>query len=332
MPIRQDAEGRWHVDLCVRRQRVHRKLPEGATENDAKRLDAELRVALSRNTAPVVPGDPLILDLLAHYAETHAPAALRSADTAKHHAVRVGQLAAGYRASQARQLAAHVVEKMRPHYQVGTINRSLGTLKRALTLAWERGATSENWGAHVKRLPEHNERTVYLTPAQVQKIAGRASENVRAAIWIALLTGARRSEVCKIQREDIGRDSILIHAGNTKTLKTRTVPIVPALRPWLKYLPLPITYEGIKSGFRRAREDAGMPHVHYHDLRHSCASILLSLGVDLYTISKILGHSSIKTTERYAHLQVKAQRAALGKLGRYTQPYTRKTKAARKAA
>jgi site-specific recombinase XerD len=107
---------------------------------------------------------------------------------------------------------------------------------------------------------------------------------------------------------------------------------VPALRPWLKYLPLPITYEGIKSGFRRAREDAGMPHVHYHDLRHSCASILLSLGVDLYTISKILGHSSIKTTERYAHLQVKAQRAALGKLGRYTQPYTRKTKAARKAA
>ncbi len=316
MPIRQDAQGRWHVDLCVRRQRVHRKLPPGATENDAKRLDAELRVALSRNSAPIVPGDPLILDLLAHYAETHAPAALRSADTAKHHAVRIGQLAAGYRASQARQFAAHVVQTMRAHYAVGTINRSLGTLKRALTLAWERGATSENWGAHVKRLPEHNQRDVYLTPAQVQKIASHASENVRAAIWIALLTGARRGEVCKIQREDISRDSILIRAGNTKTLKTRSVPIVPALRPWLKHLPLAINYEGLKTGFRRAREAAGMPHVHFHDLRHSCASIMLSVGVDLYTISKILGHSNVRTTERYAHLQVKAQREALNLLGR----------------
>lgn len=239
----------------------------------------------------------------------------RSADTAKHHAVRVGALAAGWRASQARQFAAQVVDAMRPHYAVGTINRSLGTLKRALTLAWERGATRENWGAHVKRLPEHNQRTVYLEPAQVQAIARHASENVRAAIWIALLTGARRGEVCKIQHEDIGRDAILIRAGNTKTLKTRSVPIVPALRPWLKYLPLSISYEGIKSGFRRAREDAGMPHVHFHDLRHSCASILLSLGVDLYTISKILGHASVRTTERYAHLQFGAQRAALRKLG-----------------
>ena len=41
---------------------------------------------------------------------------------------------------------------------------------------------------------------------------------------------------------------------------------------------------------------------------------MLSLGVDLYTISKILGHSTIRTTQRYAHLQVDAQRTALDKL------------------
>ena len=58
-----------------------------------------------------------------------------------------------------------------------------------------------------------------------------------------------------------------------------------------------------------------MPHVHFHDLRHSCASILIGLGVDLYTVSKILGHGSVSTTQRYAHLQVDQQRAALEKLG-----------------
>ena len=40
----------------------------------------------------------------------------------------------------------------------------------------------------------------------------------------------------------------------------------------------------------------------------------LGLGVDLYTISKILGHAYVQTTQRYAHLQVDAQRLALDKL------------------
>lgn len=322
MPYRQDAEGRYHVEHCIRRRRVHRRLPKGATESDAKKLDAELRLALERDAQPVIPGDPTIISLLGMYAEEHAPAELRSPDTAKHHAVRIGQLAHGYKASQARAFAAHAIKKLRPHYAAGTINRSLGTVKRALTLAWESGATAVDFSDHVKLLPENNERDFYLTPEQVAEIANHASDNVRAAIWIALLTGARRGEVCKIQAADIGKDSILLRAGNTKTYKTRSVPLVPALRPWLKYLPLPITYEGVKSGFRRAREKADMPFIHFHDLRHSCAAMLLKLGVDLYTVSKILGHSSIKSTERYAHLQMEAQRDALGKLGRYTKIYT----------
>ena len=75
-----------------------------------------------------------------------------------------------------------------------------------------------------------------------------------------------------------------------------------------------MTLYGVQSAWRRARVKAGMPHVNFHDLRHSCASIMLGLGVDLYTISKILGHANIQTTQRYAHLQVDAQREALNKL------------------
>jgi len=68
------------------------------------------------------------------------------------------------------------------------------------------------------------------------------------------------------------------------------------------------------SAFERARLKADMPHVNFHDLRHSCASILVGLGVDLYTVSKILGHSNTQTTQRYAHLQIGQQRNALNKL------------------
>lgn len=247
---------------------------------------------------------------------------LRSPGTAKHHANRIGPWAERYRASQARQCAANIVADMRGHYAPATINRSLGCLKRGLRIAWERGITAEDFSGHVKRLPEHNQREVYLDVPQVQQIAQHASPPVRAAVWVALLTGCRRGEVLAIKPEDIGTDTILIRAGNTKTQRTRTVPIVPALRPWLAQLPLAINYEGLKSGFRRARVKAGMPEVNFHDLRHSCATILLGLEVPLDVVRDILGHTTIKTTERYAHALVHRQRSALEKLGALHQALT----------
>ena len=160
----------------------------------------------------------------------------------------------------------------------------------------------------------NNKREVFLTVDQIRKIAAFCTPIAQAAIWAALLTGARRGELLQIQREHIGRDSITFPASNTKTVRMRVVPIIPALRPWLKYFRLDMTLYGVQSSWRRARVKAGMPHVNFHDLRHSCASIMLGLGVDLYTISKILGHANVQTTQRYAHLQVDAQRLALDKL------------------
>jgi integrase len=110
---------------------------------------------------------------------------------------------------------------------------------------------------------------------------------------------------------------IRIQAGNTKTLRYREVPIVPALRPWLEHLPLPVTFEGVKSGIRRARVKAGLPGIGFHILRHSCATIMLAppINAPLHVVREILGHTSIKTTERYAHVQHAPQRAALEGLG-----------------
>lgn len=245
----------------------------------------------------------------------------RSPKTNQNHAARIAAHVSGFRASDARASASHFVKKARAgKFAVGTINRSLGCMRRGLYLAWERGLTREDYSAQVKALPDHSARETHLSVEQVRTLADAASENVRAAIWIALLTGCRRGEVCQIQAADIGEDSILIRAGNTKTLKTRTVPIFPALRPWLGYLPLAINFEGVKSGFRRAREAVGMGHVQYRDLRRSCGMLLLSLDVPLDVIRDVLGHASIKTTEtHYAHAIVGRQRAALEKLGALTE-------------
>lgn len=318
MPIKQTPAGGYEVSVCVRRVRLHRRLPPGTTARDAKHVESELRIAAARAAGqrkPVVPGDPSLVEVMAAYCKDAEH--LRSPETAKHHARRIGLWVEKYRASDARRCAAHIVADMRGHYAPATINRSLGALKRALRVAWERGHCAEDWSAHVKRLPENNTRDVYLTVEQVGELARHASAQCAAAIWIALLTGCRRGEVLAIQKHMIGKDTITLPAGNTKTLRTRTVPIVPALRPWLAYLPLDMTFEGLKTSFRRARAAAGMPHVRFHDLRHSCATILLSppINAPLHVVREILGHTSIKTTERYAHVMVQPQRDALAALG-----------------
>jgi integrase len=308
-----DKDGRRHVGIMVGGKRLHRKLPEGASAGDAKALESALRGAIKKgDRQPAIPHDPPMTAVLGLYLK-HAEG-LRSPETAKHHANRVGPWAEKYRASEARQCAAAMIRDMREHYATATINRSLGALKRALTLAWERGLTLENYGLHVKRMPEHNLRDMTLSLDQIQLLAEHASESVAAAIWIAIYTGCRRGEILAMRPEDIQDDTITIRAGNTKTLKTRTIPVVPPLRKHLKALPLAINYEGLKTGFRRAREAAEMPWVTFHDLRRSCATLMIQAGVDLFVVSKLLGHSSVTVTQaRYAHLQVSQIRKGLNR-------------------
>lgn len=268
-------------------------------------------------------------EILAIYAE-HSEG-LRSAETSLYHAMRLGPWAAKYKASEAQEFADHVIRdmskkivdektgKMKAAYAPATINRSLACAKKGLALAWRRRLIPENFGLRIENVRVDNKREVFLGVAEVRMIAQHCSEQAQAAIWAALLTGARRGELFQIRREDIGADTIKLPASHTKTLKMRVIPIIPALRPWLKHFPLTISVDGLKSSWRRARVQARMEHVNFHDLRHSCASIMLGLGVDLYTISKILGHSNVQTTQRYAHLQVDAQRAALDKLSALVQ-------------
>lgn len=211
---------------------------------------------------------------------------------------------------------AHIVRDMQGSYKPATINRSLGVLKAALTLAWRERRTAENHGQRIQRLRENNERHTYPSIEVVQAIATHCSAPAQAAIWMALFTGARRAEICRIDpAQHIKGDRLEIPASHTKTQRTRSLPIIAPMRHWLGYFPLRLTVAGLNSAFRRARVKAGYPSVRFHDLRHACASLLIAAGEDLYTVGEILGHTNVQTTRRYAHLQLEKKRSALTRLG-----------------
>lgn len=315
MAVKRNEKGRWIVEFEQRGARIHRRLPEGSTKGDAIRLEAELRTALLETRKAST--EFMLEEAIALYLKSivGAPSEYESRINAR----RIGPWVIGKTAQEAHKAALRFTTDCLPHYKPASINKSLNCLKRGLSLAWINGLTDENYGAKIKRLPENNERMSWLTVDQTAAIAEHCSPPVKAAVWISLLTGARRGEIVKMLPEHISDDSIYIPAENTKTKKGRFVPIVPALRPWLEFVPLGITAAGIDSTFQRAKVKAGLPTARFHDLRHGCATTLVQLGVDLYTVQQILGHSSSRLTQRYAKVQLAAKSDALEKLGSLVQ-------------
>jgi hypothetical protein len=135
---------------------------------------------------PQIPGDPPLTELLADYTERHAHT-LRSPETARYHALRIGRWCDGRRASEARAVASAIAQDMAGHYAPATINRSLGALKKALRMAWERGRVPVDYSGMIQRQAENNARTTWLTLAQVQQLASHASPAVQAASRVSRL-------------------------------------------------------------------------------------------------------------------------------------------------
>ena len=133
-------------------------------------------------------------------------------------------------------------------------------------------------------------------------------------------TGVRCGELVKLRVEDIDSNREVIVVRNGKGQKERLTllgeNLLEKLRNYYRqYRPKEWLFEGIRGpasttvpqkACQRAEQESGVgKHVTPHILRHSFATALLEQGVDLVTISNLLGHSRIKTTELYTHVTLK---------------------------
>jgi len=134
-------------------------------------------------------------------------------------------------------------------------------------------------------------------------------------VAMLILTGARKREVLDAKWEDFDTERKSWRIPMSKSGKARRVPLNQgALNILLSLLNTrksdyvfcnPDTGKPYVSFFHSwdtAREQAGLKDVRVHDLRHSFASLLVNQGRTLYEVQKILGHTQVKTTQRYAHL------------------------------
>ena len=198
-------------------------------------------------------------------------------------------------------------------------NRTLGVLSKMFSLAevWGWRPDGSNPCRHVKRYREH-QRERFLSPEETVRLGEVLREaeaempSAVAAFRLLLLTGCRMSEVRDLRWEYVKDDCIELPDAKTGG---RVVPLGPEARavlaslprdpdnPWVIVGKLPGSHlTDLQRPWRRIRARAGLEDMRIHDLRHSFASRALALGESLTMIGKLLGHTQVQTTARYAHL------------------------------
>lgn len=193
-----------------------------------------------------------------------------------------------------------------------TINRQLSILSAMLNRAKRNGYRVPDF--KIEKVPDHESKPPkYYTSEELQSIF--AADKLHANWWILLAnTGMRLGELHNLKVSDIHKDGIYITSSadaRTKSKKWRKIPLTLAAKEVLKsfdmtqeYLLPRIRKDSIKTRFKRVCVKAQIPHGKHgvHCLRHTFASHLVMAGRPLMVVQKLLGHSSIKTTEQYAHL------------------------------
>ena len=169
----------------------------------------------------------------------------------------------------------------------------------------------------VKEYELNNQRQLFLSKAQAKRLLSEVeiSPNIhlKYIIPMLLLTGARKREVLDATWSDFDTLNNLWTIPITKNGKKRILPITPPLLELLETIPKqskylfasPKTkkpYVSIFNSWNTARIKANLPEVRIHDLRHTYASALVNAKCSLYEVQMLLGHSTAKMTQRYAHL------------------------------
>lgn len=307
MSVRKHGN-RWQVRVRIGGgRRVERTLPPGASRADAYAVENAIRRAQIDAAAGRRP-DASIDDLLDRWlAEEvkHQKSAVRTQQRVNV----LREFTAGKKLSELQAVASQVkTADAKP----ATINRYLSVLRRIGNLA-------EEWelierAPKITLLPEHNQRHVYLTPPEVERLAKKCSAEVGDFVRLAALTGLRRSELLGLTKGNVRGGCIVLDA-RTKTGKPRSIPLTPeAARIAAKRLPWAFGYSTLRNEFEAARKAIRRPDVHLHDLRHTFASWVVQSTGNMKAVRELLGHTTMAMTDRYAHLAPEHLRQVVGGL------------------
>lgn len=231
-----------------------------------------------------------------------------------------GALRTHFRGKPINQITPWLIEKYKLWRQAGvkaaTVNRDLSLLSHIFTKAieWEHLSEHPMKGGKVKKLPGEAMRERILAPEEEVGLLGEASRALRPLLILALDTGLRYGEIVGLtwDRVDLRQQEIVL--TQTKNGRYRRVPLTARVLETLRAqaaTPAPCglvfsrgngeRLRSVREAFLGACARARLSGLRFHDLRHTFATRLVTSGVDIVTVQRLLGHQTLAMTQRYAH-------------------------------
>ena len=212
--------------------------------------------------------------------------------------------------------------------KTGTINRELASLKHMFTIAEKLGKfDGKNPVKQVKFFQERQYVMKILDREEINRLIDAAAGHLKPILIIAVSTGMRKGEIFNLRWSDIDFVDHYIHIKKTKSNVMRKVPMNGVVATTLKNIERKSEFifpsfwskkhKHIMEVFRlfkAACKKAGIRDLRFHDLRHTAATLLVTGGIPLVTVSQILGHATIHMTMKYAHPTPEDKRKAVNVL------------------
>jgi integrase len=189
-------------------------------------------------------------------------------------------------------------------------NRNLALLKSVINRGRDWGDFhGESPADRVQRRRDNPGRTRFLSTDEIKKFLSKCDPRLYPLAVCAMMTGMRKMELLRLCWKDVDLEHGNIHVHQTKSGKSREIPISSKLRSILDAMGprregkvFEISHMTFRRLFDKARADAELPPFCWHDLRHTMASHFIMKNADLPTLQKIMGQSSFAMVQRYAHL------------------------------
>lgn len=194
-----------------------------------------------------------------------------------------------------------------------TVNRHMTRLKTVLIMGHQRWQVVDSM-PFIPMSKEKTGRIRFLSKKEetdLLETLDRWDEHDASAFFALLVdTGLRLSEGLNLKRDEVNFSKNLITVSETKNDTPRSIPMTQRVRVILMQRKdkgvffSTLSFNRIEYLFSKAKASLGIEDDDFviHALRHTFASRLVQAGYDLYKVKMLLGHSSIKMTERYAHL------------------------------
>ncbi len=337
MPYRRKNSPYWWVSIELPSGQRVRRSTETASKKEAAALEHKWKLEIFRqqqwDEQPKRSFDEIMLIYL--QATERKRSHRRDLDAARHLTrYFAGKDLNGMGATEIRGYIQNRLGVVKP----ATINRELCLLSAAINYVrreWEWDIPNPVSGRKLRE-PEGRVRWISKTEAQSLIVAAESEANASHLadfIRLALNTGCRKGEILGLEwsRVDLKANLVFLEAMHTKTSKRRSVPLNQRARsvllnranfraehcpasPWVFAHKDGSRIKDVKRSFKTACDRAGIKDFRIHDLRHSCAAWLVSNNVPLAAVRDLLGHTTVKMTERYAHLAPENVRSAVATL------------------